>query len=134
MSETVWTFKTRNYTIALEILPEDLDPADSFEFPEDIKAVRNGNVEWFCACVSIYGPNGALLGRDYLGGCAYATVEEFYTSHRDRDPMNRNCSVMRAAQGDNVVICHYFPEMVRIAIIEARNAIRSLCLTVKHSV
>jgi hypothetical protein len=121
-SETVWTFKTANFTVALEVMPEDMDPADSFEFAEDIAAVRNGDVAWFQASVVVYGHDGEELGRDSLGGCAYANVRDFYTSHRDADPMNRNCSIMRAARGDNVVICDYFPSMVRAAITEARAA------------
>jgi len=119
---TVWEFSTRNYRVALEIMPEDLDPADSFEFQEDIDAVRSGAVEWFQARVVVYGPDGEELGSDSLGGCAYATVREFYTSHRDRDPMNRNCSLMRVARG-NVVLCHYFPGMVTEAVAAARAAI-----------
>lgn len=34
--------------------------------------------------------------------------------------MNRNCSIMRAANGDNVMIGHYFPDMVREAVRQAR--------------
>lgn len=126
--ETVWTFKTARFTVALEIEPEDLDPADSFEFQEDIDAVRNGDVEWFCAAVSVYLNDDDdeyderdCVARDYLGGCAYKTVREFYTAHRDPNPMNRNSSIMRAANGDNVSICHYFPGMVTVAIAEARK-------------
>lgn len=120
----VWTHETARFLVALSIEPEDdLDPADSFEFPEDIAAVRNGDVEWFRACVTVYGPEGEVLGSDSLGGCAYKTVREFYTAHRDPDAMNRNSSIMRAKQGQNVAICHYFPDMVRIAIKAAREQI-----------
>lgn len=121
--ETVWQFNTANYRVALEIAPEEMDPADSFEFAEDIAAVRNGNVEWFVARVSIYvkTEHGEVrLGCDVLGGCAYETVREFYTSHRDPDPMCRNSSIMRAKNGGNMVICHYFPSMVAVAIKDAR--------------
>lgn len=118
--EVVWEFNTAQFRVALEISPEDMDPADSFEFEEDIEAVRNGNVEWFCARVAVYLKGQRLaLGADSLGGCAYNTVAEFYTSHRDPDAMNRNCTIMRAARGD-ISICHYFPEMVSIAVKEAR--------------
>lgn len=123
--ETVWMFKTARFTIALEIEPEEMDPADSFEFQEDVDAVRDGSVEWFCAVVAVY-VDGNRVAFDSLGGCAYKSVREFYVSHRDRDPMNRNCSAMRAACGGNVVICHYFPDMVRQAVAEARNAVSSM--------
>jgi hypothetical protein len=123
--ETVWTFDTPNFRVTLEVTPEDMDPADSFEFQEDIDAVRERRVEWFIAKVAVYfGDDPEHLeeiGADVLGGCAYKTVREFYTSHRDPDPMNRNCSIMRATKGQNVVICHYFPDMVQQAIAEARR-------------
>ena len=105
--ETVWEFRTPQFRVALEIWPEDMDPADSFEFQDDIDAVRNGAVEWFHAEVSVYyvEPNGSerRIGFDSLGGCAYNTVREFYTSHRDADPMNRNCSIMRAVKGNCII-------------------------------
>lgn len=123
--EEIWRFDTARYTVALEVAPEDMDPADSFEFPEDIEAVRSGAVEWFTARVAVY-RDGAEVAADYLGGCAYRTFEEFYTSHRDPDPMNRNCTLMRAAHpaGPNVTICHYFPGMVAEAVRMAREAER----------
>jgi len=37
--------------------------------------------------------------------------------------MNRNCAPMRAARGDNVVVGHYFPQMVRQAIADARRTL-----------
>lgn len=118
--ETAWSFATKNFTTELRIYPEDMDPADSFEFPEDIAAVRNGDVEWFYAVVVVLDRDGREIGGDSLGGCAYRTVREFYSSHRSPDPMNRNCSIMRAARGRNVVIGHYFPDMVAQAIAAAR--------------
>lgn len=118
---TAWEFKTARFRVALEIEPEDMDPADSFEFEDDIAAVRNGDVEWFCAVVSVY-LDGRLIGGDTLGGCAYRTIREFYTSHRDHP---RNTMASRAA---GVIYCTYFPSMVRQAVAEAR---RTLCETPK---
>ncbi len=122
--DTVWEFETEQFRIALEITPEDMSPADCFEFEEDIEAVLNGSVEWFIASVVVY-KNGYEIGRDSLGACAYSTIEEFYTSHRDTDPMNRNCSIMRAKHGKNVSICHYFPSMVAEAIADARKTLKT---------
>jgi len=72
--------------------------------------------------------DGIEIASDSLGGSVYAAgaVSEFWTAHRDGDAMNRNCSVMRAARGGNVCICHYFPEMVRAAIGEARRSLAAL--------
>ena len=84
--EEVWRFETARFAVVARVEPEDMDRADSFEFPEDIEAVRNGSVEWFQVMVTVETHDGRVLGRDSLGGCAYATVREFFTSHRDRDP------------------------------------------------
>lgn len=119
-----WEFRTDRFCVALEIRPEDMDPADSFEFQEDIDMVRRGAVEWFVASVVVY-LDGDEVGRDTLGGCAYTTIAEFYTAHRGPDPMDRNCSLMRAQRGD-ISICHYFPSMVGEAIAAARKNISRL--------
>lgn len=122
--QTVWEFNTARFRVALEIEPEEMDPAESFQFEEDIEAVRSGAVEWFGARVSVYLDDTRIVW-DYLGGCAYETVKEFYTSHRDADPMNRNCEAYRAVRGSNACVCHYFPGMVSQAISEARTWLNS---------
>jgi hypothetical protein len=128
--ETIWEFKTRNFIVTLDVAPEETDPSDSFESQEDIDAVRSGKLEWFTARVGVFlrdakGERGTMAAADYLGGCAYKSVREFYTLHRDPDPMNRNCSAMRAANG-NVTYCEYFTSMVREAITAARANLKSL--------
>ena len=125
-TETIWEFNTANLRVAFEVSPCEDDPADSFQFDEDIAAVRDGRVEWFNAHVAVYDNEGRELGRDILCGCAYKTVREFCTAHRDPDPKNRNCSTMRAARGPNVSICHYFPDMIASACREARTALKNL--------
>src|SRR4051812_6860681 len=92
-----WSFETAQFFIGFYTEPEELDPADSFEFQDDIDAVRDGTVEWFCAVVRVHFKRGSddprtwqEVGADYLGGCAYNSVREFYTAHRDPDPLNRN--------------------------------------------
>jgi hypothetical protein len=120
--ETVWTFKTARFTVALELSECQDDPADSFDDQRDVDAIRNGLVEWFDAQVSVY-LDKQCVGSDSLGGCSYTTMNEFWTAHRDPDPLNRNSSIMRAAKGDNVCICHYFPSMVQQALTAARKNI-----------
>jgi hypothetical protein len=117
--ETVWSFETANYEVLGQVSDCTDDPADHFEFPEDIDAVRDGKVYWFDARV-IVKKNGHTVGSDYLGGCSYASIEEFFASHRDRDPSNRNTLALKAT---NTVICHYFPSMVAEAIADARRTI-----------
>lgn len=120
MPETVWSFKTRNFTVRLNLEPE-YEPIDVDDDGETAEAVERGDYLYFCAVVEVR-YHGCTIGENVLGCCIYESAEDFYASHRDRDPMNRNCSVMRAARG-NVVICHYFPDMVRQAIAEARKTL-----------
>jgi hypothetical protein len=131
--DCLWSFDTAALSVRLHATPEDHDPEDSFCFPEDIEfARRDDPAAWFCAWVVVYaldddGEPSEVVAYDTLGGCSYNSFREFYTSHRDRDPMNRNCSIMRAAHpsGPNVSICHYFPSMVAEACSEAREALRA---------
>jgi hypothetical protein len=123
--EEHWRFETANLSVVFETTPCLDDPADSFEFEEDIEAVRSERVAWFDARVRVLA-RGNELAADYLSGCAYVSIRDFIEPHRDRDPMNRNSSIMRAANGGNVVICHYFPGMVATACAEAREELLRL--------
>ena len=105
--ETVWEFNTARFSVILAIAPEDMDPADSFQFEEDIAVVRNGGVEWFQAKVAVYF-DGKEMAADYLGGCAYKSACEFVESHREWKG------------GD------YFTDMVRVACNEARKVMRQM--------
>lgn len=129
--ENHWRFATKQFEVLFDVAPCEDDPADSFEFEEDIDAVRDGTVDWFDARVRVMW-NGKEIAADYLGCCSYNSIEEFYVSHRDPDPMNRNCTIMRRAwQGGNdpdakISLCHYFPSMVSQAIGEARKVLCSV--------
>lgn len=129
----VWSFETKNFLVAFEPEPEDMDPGDCLDSPEDVEFARwtFDPAAWFCAVVTVYAKriDGSLayLASDVLGGCSYRSFEEFVASHRDRDPMNRNCSIMRAARGENVVMCDYFPSMVREAVRKTREELRRGC-------
>lgn len=129
VNDAAWSFEIAQFFVGFYAEPEDMDPADSFQFEDDIEAVRSGAVEWFSAAVRVFIKRDSEeptdwqeVGRDHLGGCAYNSIREFYTSHRDPDPMNRNCSVMRQARGP-INICHYFPGMVSEAITDAHNTL-----------
>ncbi len=133
-SEAVWQFCTPRFRVVLFAEPEDMDPADSFSDERDIEAVRLGAVEWFSATVIVYGPDGEVWGRDDLGGCAYKSLREFYSSHRwqysrrqDRwitDPKSRAwkaCEARRPRRADGSRMDGgYFTDMVRTALGEAR--------------
>lgn len=125
-----WTFETKNFSVEFSAEEErDLD----LSFDDDgsiAEGLDSGKYVAFCAMVRvIYKPTGAVVGGDSLGGCIYESVEEFITSHRDSDPMNRNCSIMRAKHpaGPKVSICHYFPDMIAEAVANARKNVNDLC-------
>lgn len=82
----------------------------------------SGEYVAFNSCVMVL-LDGDVIAQDWLCGSVYDAdnVNEFWTSHRDPDPGNRNCTLMRAYRGGNVSICHYFPDMIRSAVKEARQ-------------
>ncbi len=115
VDNAAWSFETAQFFTGFYAEPEDLDPADSFQFEEDIEAVRSGSVEWFCAAVRVYFKNSSdnphewlEVGADYLGGCAYNSVREFYTAHRAHK------------SGD------YFTDMIREALGAARTTLAGM--------
>jgi len=119
--ETLWTFKTRNFTVKWQVTAcDDLD-LTWCETGETAEKIESGEWVAFDSRVIVYW-QGREVGTDYLGQSIYADPQEFITGHRDPDPMNRNCSIMRETRGQ-VCIGHYFPGMVRTAIAEARAAL-----------
>lgn len=123
---TVWTFKAGRFLISLELERESgfrYDGED--EDGETQGQLDSGELVAFSSTVTVE-LDGQEIGRDSLFGSVYArdSVADFYSDHRSADPMNRNCSAMRAERG-NVSIVHYFPSMVSEAIAAARAAIRA---------
>jgi hypothetical protein len=121
-----WSYETERFFVGFYAEDEDIDPEDSFEFPEDIEFARSGNDgAWFCARVSVWLKSDSPydwqeMGADYLGGCSYHSVKEFYTAWRTDPDDSRNTLAMK---DKGITICHYFPDMVRTAIAEARTAL-----------
>lgn len=119
-----WSFETARFFVGFYADAEDMDPADSFGRDDDIEFAREDIAgHWFSAAVRVFLKSDSPydwkeVGADHLGGCSYNSIEEFYTSHRNPDPANRNTL---ANKDKGIVICHYFPDMVRIAIAEARK-------------
>lgn len=117
----LWEFATERFRVELTAeLDEDFDLSE--RDPQQVEYDDANGVEYYDFACRVY-LDDAEIAADYLGGSGYSDVREFVTAHRDPDPLNRNCSAMRAAKGANVVICHYFPGMVQQAIHEARQAI-----------
>ena len=115
---TVWRFDTKRFTVALQMTPDDDLDLSWDETGETQDKLASGEYTAFGSRVVVY-CDGQQVGSDSLWGSVYAEPREFWTAHRDPDPMHRNCSLMRKVRG-NITYCHYFPEMVRIAIGNAR--------------
>ncbi|UVK46767.1 hypothetical protein BPNPMPFG_002475 [Mesorhizobium sp. AR07] len=114
-SGTVWCFTTSRFRVLLQIEPDFNYRYDGDDLEGETQAaLDSGEYVAFDSAVVVE-LDGVEIARDSLGGSVYSEdcISEFWTAHRDSDPMNRNCSIMRAARGGNVSICHYFPDMVR---------------------
>lgn len=117
--ETMWQFKTANFTIRAQVCP-DYDVDASFDETGETQAnLDSGLWQAFGTRVQVL-----ELGSDSLWGSIYEKPREFFTDHRSADPMNRNCTIMRAKHGEKTSICHYFPGMVAEAIAQARAQLK----------
>jgi len=114
----VWTFTTERFCISLEIEVESYPRYDGDDEDGEIqRQLDNGSLVQFDSRVVVE-LDGVEIGSDHLGASVYdpRTADEFWTAHRDPNHLNRNCSY-----NPGVNVCHYFPEMVREAIRQARE-------------
>jgi hypothetical protein len=109
----VWSFQTKNYTVAFDVLPEeDLDLSWD-ETGVTLKRLMSGQYVAFVAHVTVTHASGALMGDSSLGNCVYESPEAFM-NHRG----------VRACKNSG----SYFSDMVREAIAEARKTASTLRL------
>lgn len=118
-----WQFNTKRFSVVLliaEIYGYQYDGDD--EDGETQRQLDSGELIAFDSRLLVY-LDGQEVGGDALGSSVYKAdnLKAFWTDHRDPDPMNRNCEAFRAKHGEKSAIGHYFPEMVRNAITEARD-------------
>jgi hypothetical protein len=111
MERNIWTFETSRFTVTVDALPEDVPPEDTFFFDEDIEAVRNGEVEYFCARAQVLDEDGKEIASDYLGGCAYKSFDDF------RD----HFGIAARGRRDGCLYGSYFSDMVYNVVREARE-------------
>ena len=97
--EVVWTFKTRNFHLELQISECLESPRGQFDDEDDVAAIESGDILWFDAAMIVYGPCGMKVGSDYLGCCAYEKISDFI-AHGEKG---------------------YFGDMVRNAVAHARE-------------
>lgn len=122
--ETQWTFKTAKYEVRAQTTYDD-DADLSWMGQQDLDDLQAGRTACYGVRVQVL-KAGIVVGSDSLWGCVYRDIGDFFKEHRNADPMQRNCSIMRATRGDNVVIGMYFPDMVVGAIKEARATLKEL--------
>ena len=128
-AEIVWTFATKNFDVRLRVERDWNYVYDGDDEDGSYQAqIDTGEIIAFDSCVEVV-YRGEVIGADYLGGSTYFehTASEFWSEHRSANPMNRNCTLYRAVHGENcVVLCHYFPDMVRTAVRAARAYLASV--------
>ena len=122
ISGEVWLFQTKRFRISLEITQDHHYRYDGDDESGEVQdKLDSGEYVAFDSkiCVEL---DGEEIAADYLGASVYSrdTIKDFWTAHRDSDPMNRNCSLNHSR------IVHYFPDMVAQAITEARERIAAM--------
>lgn len=116
---TVWTFKSGRYLVSLIIVRDYCYQYDGVGRRKTQAKLDSGEYVAFDSTVTVEF-EGVVIGRDDLGGSVYAAdeIQQFWQAHRT-DPAGSRNTLENKARG--VVYCHYFPDMVRIAIANART-------------
>ncbi|GGD03547.1 hypothetical protein GTQ45_02050 [Pyruvatibacter mobilis] len=99
--ERMWTFETERFLVAWDITPCDYLDLSWDDTGEVREGLESGHYVAFDSRVAVY-LDGQMIGADYLGQSIYADPADF------RD------------------VGGYFGDMVREAVREAREALRSL--------
>lgn len=126
----VWEFNTDRFKITLDIELDNGYRYDGDDPDGEVQSKLNdGEFIAFDSIVTVF-CDDMEIASDSLGGSVYDPDEmsDFWTAHRDSNPMNRNCSLMRAARRDGTCIGHYFPDMVSQAIKDARRYLANVRL------
>ena len=119
-----WRFRTKRFEIGLTVsrIPGYRYDGDD-EDGETQAKLDSGEYVAFSSLVYVE-LDGVQIASDSLWGSVYLadSVPDFWQAHRDPNPDNRNTLERRARRE---CIGHYFPDMVREAIREAREHVRS---------
>lgn len=115
MAELIWQFKTKNFTVRVTAETENELDISWDETGEVREKLDSGEYVAFCAKASV-AFRGAEIGTDYLGNCIYSDVKEF------RDHVG--LAIKSREDGRNYG--SYFPDMVKAAISEARDALSDM--------
>lgn len=74
--ELLRTTEHKGFQIRAYIAPEWENSPYECCAPEDVQAIRDGELEWFRVRVVAYKCD-VPLGEDYLGGCCYRSRDDF---------------------------------------------------------
>lgn len=105
---TIWTFRTRHFTVVVDCDYEDYPDLSWDETGEVLEKLESGEWGNYTMRARVIGPNGEELSADYLGNSIYADPREF------RDHV-----------GSQGKYGSYFADMVHTVVTEARSALRS---------
>lgn len=120
--ETLWQFKTRNFTVSLACdYDNEFDPLhDVDDDGETARAIEAGELSAYIFRVEVtHRPTGTVLGDDYLGASVYDDPHKFATEHLGlgADALHIKGKAWNGS---------YFPDMVAEAIKEARRTLGTL--------
>ena len=122
--ETIWSFKTANFRVAYEVMPEEECLDLSWDDDGSVReGLESGKFIAFQAKVAVYDlTTGNEIGADYLGQCIYESAEAFM-DHREVGRHNRALTAdpWMYARGETGRCGSYFRDMVTVAIAEARK-------------
>lgn len=143
--DEVWRFETVRFAIVAEVTDCLDDPADHFQFPDDIESVRSGSVAWFNARVRVLlRDTDEEIGADYLGCCAYDKPLDLFRHHatltselrrlrgRTGAKSRRDRKSIKEVLANNIKLdppvsyCEYGPSMVWEACRAARHTLRRM--------
>lgn len=74
--------KTLQARIFVNAELDPMDPADVFEFPEDLEKIQSGELD--LVSISVEAHFGGLEGSDYLGACTVASGWEYQGTGQDQ--------------------------------------------------
>lgn len=115
---TIREFKTAQFRVVVDAL-EDYDIDLSFdETGETREKLESGEYIGFCARVRVLHDALGEVSSDYLGGCIYASLEEF----EDHRMCGKETRRLRS-EGSSAVCGSYFSDMIRTAVSDARKAL-----------
>lgn len=109
MYETIWTFKTKRFTVRVLAEPDYADLDLSWDETGEVKEkIESGEFTPYTVKALIE-LDGNEIASDYLGGCIYANISEF------RDHVG--------SQGKHG---SYFTDMVSNVVTEARKSLSNV--------